>query len=105
MRLGSYDCRVYKRSKPFSIYQSTLIKERHRHRYEFNNDYLKDFEANHMMAAGVNPQENLMEIVEYKKHPWFIGVQFHPELRSTVANPHPLFISFVKAAIARKNGR
>ncbi len=102
MRLGSYDCRLYKRTKAYEVYRSQNITERHRHRYEFNNTYLKDYEAKGMMAAGVNPQQNLVEIVELKDHPWFIGVQFHPELKSTVENPHPLFVAFVKAAMEYK---
>ncbi|HNV98113.1 MAG TPA: CTP synthase [Chitinophagales bacterium] len=103
MRLGSYDCRLYKKTKAFEVYRSQNITERHRHRYEFNNTYLKDYEAKGMMAAGVNPQQNLVEIVELKDHPWFIGVQFHPELKSTVENPHPLFVAFVKAAMDYKH--
>lgn len=102
MRLGSYDCRLYKKTKAYDIYKSQLISERHRHRYEFNNKYLKDYEAKGMMATGVNPQQNLVEIVELRDHPYFIGVQFHPELKSTVENPHPLFVSFVKAAREHK---
>ena len=102
MRLGAYDCRLFKKTKSFDIYKSQNITERHRHRYEFNNAYLKDYEAHGMMAAGLNPQQNLVEIVELKDHPWFIGVQFHPELKSKVENPHPLFVAFVKAAMGRK---
>ena len=102
MRLGAYDCRLYKKTKAYDAYRSTNISERHRHRYEFNNTYLKDFEANGMMAVGVNPQQNLVEIVELKNHPWFVGVQFHPELKSKVEKPHPLFIGFIKAAMDRK---
>ena len=74
-----------------------FVEERHRHRYEFNNDYLKDFEAAGMIATGINPKTNLVEILELPSHPWFVGVQFHPELKSTVENPHPLFVDFVKA--------
>ena len=103
MRLGSYDCRLYKKTKAFEVYRSQNITERHRHRYEFNNTYLKDYEAKGMMAAGVNPQQNLVEIVELKDHPWFIGVQFHPELKSTVEKPHPLCVAFVKAALDYKH--
>ncbi|MEZ5014576.1 MAG: CTP synthase [Chitinophagales bacterium] len=103
MRLGSYDCRLYKKTKVYDIYRSQHITERHRHRFEFNNAYLKDYEAKGMVAAGINPQQNLVEIVELKDHPWFIGVQFHPELKSKVENPHPLFVAFIKAAIANKS--
>ncbi|HRF75222.1 MAG TPA: CTP synthase [Chitinophagales bacterium] len=99
MRLGSYDCRLFKKTKAYEIYKSQHITERHRHRYEFNNVYLKDYEAKGMMATGLNPQQNLVEIVELKDHPWFVAVQFHPELKSKVENPHPLFVGFVKAAI------
>lgn len=102
MRLGSYDCRLFKKTNAFEAYKSQNIRERHRHRFEFNNKYLKDFEAAGMMATGLNPQQNLIEIVELKNHPWFVGVQFHPELKSKVEKPHPLFVEFVKAAIAYK---
>ena len=103
MRLGSYDCRLFKKTKAFEIYKSQNITERHRHRYEFNNTYLKDYEGKGMIAVGINPQQNLVEIVEVKDHPWFIGVQFHPELKSKVENPHPLFVAFIKAAIEYKD--
>ena len=81
------------------IYSDSKINERHRHRYEFNNEYLEEFESKGMIASGINPESGLVEIIEIKKHPWFVGVQFHPEYKSTVANPHPLFVSFVKATI------
>ena len=99
MRLGEYDCQVIENSKAFDSYGTTNFKERHRHRYEFNNKYLTDFEANGMIATGKNPHTNLVEIVEIKEHPWFMGVQFHPEYKSTVAKPHPVFVNFVKAAL------
>lgn len=99
MRLGEYPCNLKKGTKAYSVYGKTSIKERHRHRYEFNNKYLEKFEAAGMLASGLNPDGNLVEIVEVKDHPWFIGVQFHPELKSTVENPHPLFVKFVKAAV------
>ena len=99
MRLGAYPCKIKKGTKAFEIYQSTEIQERHRHRYEFNNTYLQQFEENGMTASGINPKNGLVEIVELKDHPWFVGVQFHPEYKSTVANPHPLFLGFVKAAL------
>ncbi|MFN0274734.1 MAG: CTP synthase [Chitinophagales bacterium] len=102
MRLGSYDCRLFKKTKAYEIYKSQNITERHRHRYEFNNKYLKDFEAKGMSAVGVNPQQNLVEIMELKDHPFFIGVQFHPELKSKVEKPHPLFVAFIKAAMEYK---
>lgn len=102
MRLGSYDCKLKKGSKAYSIYGDGLIQERHRHRYEFNNKYLEQIEAAGLKAVGVNPESGLVEIVELKDHPWFIGVQYHPELKSTVLNPHPLFVKFVEAALTHK---
>ncbi|MEQ6119039.1 CTP synthase [Reichenbachiella sp. MALMAid0571] len=102
MRLGAYDCHLTKGTKAFSTYGHVNISERHRHRYEFNNKYLKDFEEAGMIASGVNPETGLVEIVELKDHPWFVGSQFHPELKSTVLNPHPLFVRFIKAALASK---
>jgi len=99
MRLGAYSCEVVDGSLAKSIYGKTQISERHRHRYEFNNIYLKDFEAAGMKASGINPDNKLVEIVEIPEHPWFLGVQFHPEYKSTVDNPHPLFLSFIKAGI------
>lgn len=103
MRLGVYPCSIEKTSKTFEIYQTSHIKERHRHRYEFNNHFLNDFQNKGMMCVGVNPKENLVEIIELKNHPWFIGVQFHPEYQSTVASPHPLFVKFIEATMNFKN--
>ncbi|SDT20797.1 CTP synthase [Mucilaginibacter mallensis] len=100
MRLGAYPCDLKKNSKAAAIYGKAHISERHRHRYEFNNTYLKDYENAGLMPSGINPENNLVEIVELKNHPFFIGAQFHPELKSTVANPHPLFINFVAASLA-----
>lgn len=102
MRLGAYPCNVTEDTKAWEIYKHKEITERHRHRYEFNNEYLQDFEKAGMIASGINPEGGLVEIVEIKDHPWFVGVQFHPEYKSTVANPHPLFVHFVKAAIEIK---
>ncbi|WP_113661335.1 CTP synthase [Pedobacter nanyangensis] len=99
MRLGAYPCDVKKGTKAYAAYGKQHISERHRHRYEFNNKYLEQYEAAGMIASGVNPESNLVEIVELKNHPFFVGGQFHPELKSTVANPHPLFIKFVAAAM------
>ncbi|MFT6717521.1 MAG: CTP synthase [Saprospiraceae bacterium] len=99
MRLGAYPCELKEGSKAFEAYGEKSIRERHRHRYEFNNAYLKQFEENGMVATGTNPESTLVEIVEIKDHPWFVGVQYHPEYKSTVANPHPLFVSFVKATL------
>lgn len=102
MRLGAYDCKLKKGSKAYAIYGESVIQERHRHRYEFNNKYLEQIEEAGLKAVGVNPDSGLVEVVELKDHPWFIGVQYHPELRSTVLNPHPLFVSFVEAALHHK---
>jgi CTP synthase len=99
MRLGAYTCELVKGSKAHHVYGKTKISERHRHRYEFNNKYLKQFEKAGMIASGINPDTKLVEIVELRDHPHFIGTQFHPELKSTVLNPHPLFVKFVKAGI------
>ncbi|MFN7833275.1 MAG: CTP synthase, partial [Bacteroidota bacterium] len=99
MRLGAYPCELKKKSLAHEAYQSLQIQERHRHRWEFNNAYLEAFEKAGMMATGINPESKLVEIVELRNHKWFVGVQFHPELKSTVENPHPLFVAFVKASI------
>jgi CTP synthase len=98
MRLGAYRCQIADGSKAKDAYQSGIVSERHRHRYEFNNLYLKAFSDAGMVATGINPDQNLVEIVELNQHPWFVGVQFHPEYKSTVAVPHPLFVAFVNAA-------
>jgi CTP synthase len=98
MRLGAYPCEIAPNTLAHKIYESELISERHRHRWEFNNNYLNDFEHAGLLASGRNPESKLVEIVELKGHPYFIGVQYHPELKSTVENPHPLFVNFVKAA-------
>jgi CTP synthase len=105
MRLGVYDCRLKEGSRSSRVYNVPEVKERHRHRYEFNNLYLEEYENAGMMAAGINPQRNLVEIMELKSHPWFVGVQFHPEYRSTVSNPHPLFVDFIGAAIVHHHKR
>ena len=99
MRLGASDCELSESSKAYSIYKRPMISERHRHRFEFNNKYLDKFISKGMEATGTNPTTGLVEIVEIPAHPFFIGVQFHPEYKSTVANPHPLFVNFIKAAI------
>lgn len=103
MRLGAYPCELKEGSTAFSIYGKHTIYERHRHRYEFNNEYQNKFEKSGMKATGINPQGGLVEIVELENHPWFVGVQFHPEYKSTVDKPHPLFVSFVNAAITMQN--
>ena len=98
MRLGSYPCRLQENTLGRKIYGEELIYERHRHRWEFNNTYLERFEAAGMVASGKNPESNLVEIIELPSHPFFIGVQYHPELKSTVENPQPIFVNFIKAA-------
>jgi CTP synthase len=98
MRLGSYPCEIKDDSLAHKIYGQTTISERHRHRYEFNNDYMEQFESNGMLASGKNPESGLVEIIEIPAHPFFIGVQYHPELKSTVERPAPLFVSFIDAA-------
>ncbi len=101
MRLGAYTCHLEEDSKAIKAYCRKEISERHRHRYEFNNNYLSQFNAAGMKTTGKNPEKGLVEIVEIEEHPWFVGVQFHPEYKSTVLNPHPLFVGFVKAAMQR----
>lgn len=105
MRLGAYDCKLAKGSQVAKAYGKLSISERHRHRYEFNSAYSQEFENAGMKITGVNPQTGLAEIVEITDHPWFVGVQFHPELKSTVLNPHPLFVRFVKAALDHYNSQ
>ena len=99
MRLGAYPCNIKKTSNSYQAYGKIKTSERHRHRYEFNNKYLKNFEDAGMKAVGINPDSDLVEIMEIPDHKWYVGVQFHPEYRSTVINPHPLFIGFVKASM------
>jgi len=99
MRLGAWDCKLTENSKVAKIYKTKNISERHRHRYEFNNVFLDDFENAGMLATGKNLKTNLVEVIEIPSHPWFVGVQYHPEYKSTVLNPHPLFVSFVKASL------
>jgi CTP synthase len=101
MRLGEYSCQLEKGSKAYQVYGKSRIGERHRHRYEFNNKFLKDFTEAGLIPSGTNPDNGLVEIVEAKNHSWFVGVQFHPEYKSTVENPHPLFVRFVKAAMEK----
>jgi len=101
MRLGAYPCELKEGSRVFDAYKQKLISERHRHRYEFNNDYLEAFEAAGMIATGINPESNLVEVVEIPSHPWFVGAQFHPEYKSTIDNPHPIFVAFVKAVMEK----
>jgi CTP synthase len=104
MRLGAWKCKLEEGTLASKIYggQSEIL-ERHRHRYEFNGAYMKELQQAGLKASGVNPDTGLVEIIELDNHPYFIGVQYHPEYKSTVANPHPLFVSFVKAAVAKKS--
>ena len=105
MRLGSWDCELIENSRALSIYNSKQIKERHRHRWELNNIYLNDLQDAGLKASGINSKTGLVEIVELPSNDWFIGVQFHPEYKSTVENPHPLFVSFVSACLKYKNSK
>jgi len=98
MRLGSWKCNLVKESIAGETYDHITIEERHRHRYEYNNEYRSQLEAAGLKTSGINPDTGLVEIIEIENHPWFVGVQYHPEYKSTVANPHPLFVSFVNAA-------
>lgn len=102
MRLGAWKCDLQEDSLAYKIYGKSQIQERHRHRYEYNNEYRKQLEAAGLSTSGVNPETGLVEIVELKNHPFFIGVQYHPEYKSTVANPHPIFVSFVAAMVNHK---
>lgn len=99
MRLGAYECVLQEGSKAYEAYGTEHIQERHRHRYEFNNAYKAEYEAAGMQCTGINPESDLVEIVEIPALKWFVGTQFHPEYSSTVLHPHPLFVAFVKAAI------
>ncbi|MBK8516955.1 MAG: CTP synthase [Saprospiraceae bacterium] len=102
MRLGAYRCKLIKNSISYKAYGKSDISERHRHRYEFNNAYLDQIEAAGLMATGKNIESGLVEVIELRDHPFFLGVQYHPELKSTVENPHPLFVSFIEAALQNK---
>lgn len=105
MRLGNWKCQIDKNSAVYKAYGEEMIEERHRHRYEFNNEYLEAFEKEKFMAVGTNPDTALVEIMEYRKLPFYMGVQFHPEYKSTVANPHPLFVQFVGAVLMYKQNK
>lgn len=105
MRLGAWDCEIKEGSIVADVYKKKLIQERHRHRYEFNNKYRSQIEDKGMFATGFNPETGLVEVIEIEDHPWFVGVQYHPEYKSTVASPHPLFVAFVKAALNYKKNK
>jgi CTP synthase len=100
MRLGAYECRLKKGTKAYEAYRKEKISERHRHRYEFNNNYRDAMQKKGMIVSGVYPKKNLVEIVEISSHPWFVACQFHPEFQSRPENAHPLFRNFIKAALA-----
>jgi CTP synthase len=102
MRLGAWKCDIKEDTLAYQIYGKTQIEERHRHRYEYNNNYKEALEKAGLISSGINPDTGLVEIVELKNHPFFIGVQYHPEYKSTVANPHPIFVSFVAAMVKNK---
>jgi CTP synthase len=102
MRLGSWKCDLKEGTLAHQIYGKTQISERHRHRYEYNNKYAAELENAGLISSGINPDTGLVEIVEIKNHPFFIGVQYHPEYKSTVANPQPIFVSFVAAMVNHK---
>jgi CTP synthase len=104
MRLGSFPCRIHQQTLAFSAYQQTEIRERHRHRYEFNNDYRDALVKSGLVVSGTSPDDRLVEIIELKGHPWFVGTQFHPEFQSRFCSPHPLFTAFIGAALQRKFG-
>ena len=99
MRLGSWKCQLQKNSLVETIYNKEMIEERHRHRYEFNDHYREKIASAGLIPSGINPETGLVEVVEIPDHPWFIGVQYHPEYKSTVLKPHPLFVNFIAAAI------
>ena len=105
MRLGSYQCELSEKSIAKEAYKDKLIKERHRHRYEFNNDFKKIFIDNGMKPTGINKKLNLVEIIELENHPWFLATQYHPEYKSRVLKPHPLFVSFVDKIKKIRNGQ
>ena len=105
MRLGSYPCKLVPGSRAHQAYQAPLIHERHRHRYEFNNQFREQFAAHGMTVTGTSPNGQLVEIIELKDHPWFLAVQFHPEFKSKPTKAHPLFRAFIQACIAGKAKR
>ena len=103
MRLGNYDCKILPDTIAKQSYNAVDVKERHRHRFEFNNEYREELTSRGLSISGTSPDDFLVEIVEFKDHPWFLGCQFHPEFKSRPNNPHPLFVSFVDAAFKNKD--
>jgi len=105
MRLGAYDCELEVKTKAYSAYGKKKISERHRHRWEVNNRYRDRLEKNGLKISGINPELNLVEIIELDDHPWYVAAQFHPELKSRVSKAHPLFYQFIKASVKYLNGK
>ena len=105
MRLGAFDCRLEAGTKSHAAYQSTVVSERHRHRFEVNNDYRAQLEANGMRIAGTSPDGSLVEVIELPTHPWFVAVQCHPEFKSKPTHPHPLFRDFIGAALELRRAK
>ena len=105
MRLGAYPCRVQPETLAHEIFGDEEIRERHRHRYEVNQKYLEVLKANGLVVSGLSPDGKFVEMVEYPEHPWFLGCQFHPEYRSKPTNPHPLFVSYIRATLEEKDRR
>jgi CTP synthase len=105
MRLGAYSCRIEKNSLAFEAYRQAEIFERHRHRYEFNNEFMDQLKENGMIISGTSPNGELVEIIEINDHPWFLGCQFHPEFKSRPMTPHPLFRDFIKASLKKSESR
>ena len=102
MRLGEYKCKIKSWTKSFKAYKTSFVFERHRHRYELNNDFREKLEKKGMVMAGINPEKDLVEIIELPKHPFFVGTQFHPEFKSRPVKPHPLFREFIKAVVKQR---
>jgi CTP synthase len=102
MRLGSYPCVLKEGTKAFESYKSQIIRERHRHRYEFNNEFREELESNGLVISGVSPDARLVEMIELPNHPWFVGCQFHPEFKSVAVGGHPLFVHFIGASLAHQ---
>lgn len=105
MRLGSYECALTPGTLAHKAYGKPSVRERHRHRYEVNNAYVGQLQRAGLIVSGINPRRNLVEIVEIEKHPWFVGVQFHPEFQSKPSAPHPLFAAFIGAALKGRKKR
>ena len=105
MRIGAFDCELKDGSKVKDIYKCGKVSERHRHRFEFNNKYKEELENAGMVCSGINPQSGFVEVVELPNHKWFVGTQFHPEYNSSVLNPHPLFMDFVRAAVDNSSAK